>query len=222
MAISFPQGAVLDVFTGVNGTTLPAYSANWTLIAAGAVPTLQIQSNAATGTAVGNNGNFWNPRKYGPNCDAFIQVTTKPTNGGVVFIFARTVDPTALATLSGYATFYVENLAGTDTIGIYRFDGGTPTQLGSSVNQEVSAGDAIGVRCIGNQIQSWYYNGATWALMDTQTDSTYSAPGYISLLLSDAINTVRLDNFGGGNIAIGNEIGGSIVGGTTVGGMAAR
>jgi hypothetical protein len=199
--MAFPAGTTLDAFTGTNGDDLPAYSANWSPLLAGAVANLEIQDNAATGVGNGvNSGNYWDTQTFGPHCDFSILVTTKVASGGSVGVMARMVDPAVTADFDGYMVRGNNVGAGTDTIQIRRWDGAVSTLLGVGFSQEYSAGDSIGIRCEGDQISAYYHNGTSWSLLGTETDATYGAAGYAGLIILDLANTCRLDNFGGGTL----------------------
>lgn len=193
--MAFPSTSVLDNFTGTNGTDLPVYSSNWQTAPTGGV-NLEIQSNAATGTAAAsNNTNSW-ATSYGPDCEVYVTITTKPADGNILLLLARGVQETSLATADGYCLRFAP-VAGTDTITIQRIDNGAQTSISSAFSQEVSNGDSIGLEIIGNTLTAYYKpSGGAWTSLGSTTDSTYTTAGKIGLLTSST--TIRLDDFGGG------------------------
>lgn len=203
--MAFPSTAVLDNFTGTNGDDLPTYSANWSAMTN--ATNLEIQSNAATGTSgAGNNANYWNVSNFGPDCEAYCLVTTKPADNDVILLLARLVNETDLATADGYACRLL-SLGATDTIDIVRIDNGAVTAVGSAESQEITNGDSFGFTAIGDSFQIYYKSGAgAWGTLGTaKTDATYSAAGKLGLY-TDA-NACRIDGWGGGTIVTEPVIG---------------
>lgn len=193
--MAFPSTSVLDNFTGTDGTDLPVYSANWQATPTGG-STLEIQANAATGTSAGgNNTNSW-VTDYGPDCEVYVTINTKPADGNVILLLARGQQTTSLLTADGYALRFVQN-AGTDTFVIQRITNGAATSLSSTFSQEVTNGDSIGLEIVGNTLTAYYKaGGGAWTSLGSTTDSTYTAAGKIGMLTSST--GVRLDDFGGG------------------------
>jgi hypothetical protein len=138
---------------------------------------------------------LWNPATYGPNCEAYIDVPTKPGNNSSVGVVGRW-DTTGH---NGYGVFVIA-LAGTDEVRIYRSDAGVSTQIGSSVVREFTSGESIGIEIVGNTITAYIKSGGTWSAIGSATDSTYTAAGYIGLSVPSS--AARADNFGGGTAAI--------------------
>jgi hypothetical protein len=196
--MAFPTTSVLDNFTGTNGTDLPVYSANWQATPTGG-SALEIQDNAATGTSAGgNNSNSW-VTDYGPDCEVYVTINTKPADGNVILLFARGLQTTSLLTVDGYVLRFVQN-AGTDTFVIQRITNGAATSLSSTFNQEVTNGDSIGLEIVGNTLTAYYKSGGgAWTSLGSTTDSTYTGAGKLGILTSST--GVRLDDFGGGTYA---------------------
>lgn len=198
--MAFPSTAVLDTFTGTNGDDLPTYSGNWQAAPTGGV-NLEIQSNAATGTAAAsNNTNSW-AADFGPDCEVYVTITTKPADGNVLLLVARGVQTTSLGTIDGYCLRFAP-ASGTDSLIIQRIDNGAQSNLVAPISQEVSNGDSLGLEIVGNTLTAYYKaSGGSWTSVGTVTDSTYSAAGKIGILTSS--NTIRLDDFGGGTYVSG-------------------
>lgn len=198
--MAFPSTSVLDNFTGTNGTDLPVYSANWQSAPAGGV-NLEIQSNAATGTAAAsNNTNSW-ATDFGPDCEIYVTITTKPADGNILLLVARGVQTTSLGTIDGYCLRFAP-ASGTDSLIIQRIDNGAQSNLVAPISQEVSNGDSLGLEIVGNTLTAYYKpSGGAWTSVGTVTDSTYTAAGKIGMLTSS--NTIRLDDFGGGTYVAG-------------------
>src|SRR5438105_2562421 len=95
----FPTTPVLETFTGA---LVSPPNASWTRInAAGA----DIQQD---GTGLGNNQSisvgahdYWNPGTFGPDCEAYLTVTTLPASG-ILRLHVRVANPGNNATRNGY------------------------------------------------------------------------------------------------------------------------
>lgn len=191
----FPTTSILDVFTDTNGVDLPVHDANWSTLAGTSV--LEVQDNAATGSVAAACSGYRNNANFGPDCEVFATIATLPANGAFTNLFIRLNE----TTFNGYS-LVLSHLAGTDTIHISRVDAGVPTQLGAANNQELAAGDAVGMSCVGSTLQAYYKpSGGSWApLGTTRTDATYSAAGRAGLYVDGAV--IRVDDFGGGTVVL--------------------
>lgn len=156
---------------------------------------LSIFSNKLTPATGGGQSAEYTTTSYGPNCECFVTVDTKPTSDAdAVGLIARgsTGSPAR-----GYYLFAI-NKTGTDIFSLYRNVAGTYTQLGSNVSQEYSAGDKIGLSCVGTTIKGWLYTGGSWSVVITQTDGNITGAGFFGAYMNGTV--ARLDDFGGGNI----------------------
>lgn len=189
--MTFPTTPILD--TAVRANEGPPPSANWTTPAAASG--FNITSNKFAGTGAGNVS-VWNPRTFGPDCECYLTVDTLEGVSSSFSVVARAKDTGSLATIDGYAVAH-NQLAGTDTIQIQVLTNGAAVTLGANFNQEVAAGDSLGIRVFGSTIEAWYKSGAlAWTLLGSRTDSTYAAAG--SLVMIGLGTTGRYSNFGGG------------------------
>src|SRR4029077_2131878 len=59
----------------------------------------------------------------------------------------------------------------------------------------------IGLSVIGNTLTAWGYTNGVWAVINTRTDSTYSAAGYIGVSLANSGGDT-FDDFGGGTFVV--------------------
>lgn len=186
--MAFPTTSVLDTFSDTEGPPMTGW----------ATPTgyAGLKSNGSTCLADAANAvGFWNSVLSGADCEAFCTVTTATSSSNTVGVWARCANIGSGATVDGY--FLSMGEGATDLWSIYRVDNGVPTLLGSTFSQEVSDGDSIGIAVIGTTIEAWYKaSGGSWTMLDSRTDSTYSAAGYIGASISDT--TGRIDDFGGG------------------------
>lgn len=106
------------------------------------------------------------------------------------FLYARTND---FSVGAGDAYCYLVNNGSS----LNRIDNGVFTQLGSTMTITIVIGDKFGLSVIGTTLTAYRKPSAgSWGPIDTRTDSTYSAAGYISC--SSNTSADRMDDFGGG------------------------
>lgn len=123
------------------------------------------------------------------SAEIIITVGTAPaTNGQVILSFYVAVG-------SSYQQYYLTftKLSGTDTVTLKRADSGGSTQIGSTANQEIVAGNKLAIRKVGSAFTVAYWNGTAWTVLITGTDSTWSGALYGAIYFFDT--TVRLDDF---------------------------
>lgn len=192
----FPTAPVLDNFNRGDGAVGAAWTDIFTGGAGGLVETNRVCSD-------GNGSGYWEARwNAGTFLDSEVYVTfpTAPS-GAVIALWARhngTVD-----TGSSYA-LQVNPTTSPDTWQFARLDAGTPSNIGASFSQNVSAGDSLGLRVTGTgttvTLEAWYKpSGGSWTSLGTRTDSAagrITAAGYVGISLGGT--AVRGDDFGGG------------------------
>lgn len=179
----FPTTGILDAFNRANeGPPMTG----WTDSIAG----MQIVSNQTVGNAA-PSVSYFSASTYGPNAEIHATIATKPAAGVQVVLFY--FDP---VTFNGYGTF-LGSEAGTDFIGLYRYDAGSPTII-SIVAQELADGEKLGYRRLDNTHTSWLFTGGVWVEVGSASDSTYTAAMRVGILIEDI--TTILDDFGGGTV----------------------
>lgn len=186
--MAFPNTSLLDNFNRANEDL--DVSANWVQNAADD-DSMRIVSNQVEGNTSGTYfGNIWNTALSSDDHEAWIDIATKGNNGQIIgALYIRTNDPTGTPT--GYY-IYVTQQGGTDTVNCDRYSGTSFTGIGSTYNQEWSAGDQLGASISGTTIEA-FINGTS---IGTWTDSTYSTGKYIGANLQGTV--AELDDFGGG------------------------
>lgn len=186
--MAFPTTDILFDFT----TNDAAPMTGWTDIANGV--------SAAGGIGVGSVTTDINVSKttasYGPDAEGYFTIVTKPSNGNGLGVAVRIDGSNA-----GYFVT-VQTASGTDSVLIFRIDAGPDfTQLGSTISQEFSVGDALGIEVIGtsNNIKAYRKpSGGSWGQIGTtQSDGTYTAAGKLQLEIDFA---GQVDDFGGGTV----------------------
>ena len=196
--LAFTQTAMAatasDNFNRANG----ALGASWTKISDGA---LTISGQAVAGTAAANySGDLWTASTFGGN--QFSQVTTTSTQltGGQWIAVAVRANSTGQ---QAYVGLYFWN-NGSPDMRLYRRNGGTWTQLGSTYSSgPLAAGSQLQIRAVGSTI-SLMQNGTT-RISVTDTTLTSGAPGIY------AYGKGRADNWTGGDVST-YSVGGTVSG----------
>ena len=190
MPISTP---VLDDFNRANGSL----GASWTDVITVGDSALTISSNQVTGSGTAFCSGYWNVGQFGARQEAYVTVATKVANTENCGVYVRLVSP-GTAGVDGY---YVETVtqAGTDQIKVFRIDNGVFTTIGSTINQEWTAGDILRFYANGSVLQVFVISGGVETQAGSDySDTTYQTGGYIGM---DCENTTgRLDSFGGGTV----------------------
>ena len=198
---TFPTTGELDNFNRANENPLSNGGA-WSATALRPSPsnfTLKVVSNVAV-SARGATGSAQSYllATYGPDTEVHVTIATKPATTRVISLILRIVDPT-LTTFDGYQITFTAIDAASDTLRYFRWDNNAATQLGSTVNQELSVGDKIGVDMISSTLAGYYKIGAgDWTAIASTTDSTYTLAGNIALEINDLVGAA--DDFGGGTV----------------------
>lgn len=194
--MAFPLSAILDDFNRADAN--PA-GGSWTGVTSFGVGDVQIVSNTLKGVANAAGGCFayWNTIMSGADAEAYCTIPTLPATNEYLDIGIRCVDMATAVTIDGY-NVRLTKLSGTDTIVMNRIVNGALTAL-HTTNQEVSAGDSIGISAIGSTI-SYYYKASAgaWTLLGSVTDTTYTAAGYNAVGIGGTAPSVAIDDFGGG------------------------
>lgn len=136
---------------------------------------LQVISNQCAPMDAGDNASYFSTAMTGPDVEAYITIATHPAAGGQSSLSAR-LDPSTGGSGSAYSVEH-NPVAGTDTIDIAKTIAGTWTRIGGPYNQELAAGDKLGIRCIGNVIEAWVFTSGAWTLVGSVTDSALPGTG---------------------------------------------
>lgn len=203
--MAFPTtSTVLDNFNRVS------IGANWTACFGGGA-NLNVDGAAVYQTA-GFISAFWNPATYGPDLEAWITISTKPTNNDgsnpSCWLIGRAQTPSA--STADWYELDVLPAAGTDAWQLYRNINNSFTLL-TSGTQEWTNGDKLGLEILGSgatvTINGYRHNGTSWSNFATYSDTDanrITAAGYIGTGISDVSPfPCRLDDFGGGTVSAG-------------------
>lgn len=194
----FPSTAVLDNF---NYTSNPVPTPPWD---SHRIDDLTVATQLkATGTALASNtsgaGNGKYGTSFGADQEVYCKLLTTLSTGDYVFLAARiSQTPSDTNHWQGYGLIYI---AGTGWQ-LRRYDAGASTVLGTTVTTPaLASGDSIGMSVVGSTLTAYRKPaGGSWTALFTRTDTTYSAGGQIGVELGDTTATMRLDDFGGGDV----------------------
>lgn len=197
--MAFPTTSVLDNFNRADEATLSG-GGNWNGPTEGSPrSSLTLTSNQVTGHSTSTSSSWWAASSFGPNSECGIRIPTKNVNGSTDYLWINLATPGSTA-VDGYFIAVNYN-SGTDTIEVYRIDNDGFTIINSAVNQEITAGDSIGVWHDGvNTLKVYLKTGGVWSLLGTFPAATYLS-GYIGLGADR--DTGRLDDFFGGTVSGG-------------------
>jgi hypothetical protein len=139
---------------------------------------------------------YWNPATYGPNCEAFVTLTSY-VSSDLIRIGAR-VTGAGTNTISGYFV----SISSSGVWSIIRFDSSTdPVILRSGPTQPLASGDKIGIRIVGSNVSALLYTPTGgWNIVlsyNTAADThRYTTAGAFALWFKAS----TADDFGGGTI----------------------
>ncbi len=150
---------------------------------------LEIVSNRARGNTAGVfNGSYRGP--YGADQEVYFVVPTISVGNRIEGYLRVNID--GLGT-DGYCV----SVVGT-TWTLRVVNNSTSSALGAHfTGPAIAAGDAIGARVIGTDLEAWHKPAAgSWTQLFTRSDSTYAGPGMIGArMFGDAF---EIEDFGGG------------------------
>ena len=187
----FPTTPILSDFSSAGGPP-PTGFTNW--VAAGLVAT----GGQCAPSGTGLRGGYWTTAMTGADVEVYIDIAVEPSSGGSSTLVAR------LDTGTTNAYMLVLGETAPDALTLQRMDAGVSTTL-DSTTQELAAGDAYGIRCVGQLIEGWVRLDGIWTRKLSAEDATYAGTGSnnkLALLLNDSVTTARYDNFGGGVVAV--------------------
>jgi hypothetical protein len=198
--MAFPTRTVLDTFDRANASTLGANWANNLIIAyAGATSDAAIASNLCTGLAGNYHGLHYTSTTYGPDCEAFLTLSTVlPLGDGDGHGLYLRIQQPGTSTYDGYLLSVV-TAGSPNTWDILKVTDGVEVSVGGNVSQNIANGDKIGFEAIGSTLTGYLFTAGSWSQVIQRTDSTYAGAGLIGAYFT-AGTTWAGDDFGGGTV----------------------
>ena len=198
--VLFPTTPLLDNFNRADNAGPP--SASWSSPAFQGDTNLKISGNKVMGTGAFGDA-YWNATTFADGEVYATLAALPPSTTQGYYLSWRFINHNSAGERGYYAYFMRDGTFGY----IRRWDGpGSSVLLVNFVLPgALSVGDKIGVRMIGTAITVFCYTAARWQVVATASDSTYTSPGTIGLVLEEA-TTSAFDDFGGG--PYGGSLGG--------------
>ena len=125
------------------------------------------------------------------------KLVTVPSTG--VFQLIARIQATDTQTYGTGSTFVTVSFdADGDTTLFAKHIDGVFTQFGTgSLDTPLAAGQEVGMRIVGNNVEAWHKPGATWILVDNAAIGTFPASSGKLGLYTEGGTTWVIDNFGG-------------------------
>ncbi len=192
---SFPTDGMLDNFNRADSASL---GSNWGAFSG--YSNLDLNGNQcrnpATAGTTAYAGNYYNAAQYGPDCENYLTLAARPTDGAYMMLRVGGT----LSTPNAYA--FGLNSGGSGVHSLLRVDSGLPTPLGATFSQALAVGDSIGISAVGSTLSAYYKpSGGNWTLLASRTDSTYSSAGYLAV--ASTVGGWKADDFSGGTVSGG-------------------
>lgn len=151
---------------------------------------VNLASNQVGGSAGGICSAWYNASLPGADCEVYATVPVPPgspiTN---VRVYARIATP-GTAGVDAYFLQYTGN----GTWSLFRLTNASATSIASG-SVGLSAGDKIGISCVGSTISAYVYTGGAWSLLGSATDATYGAAGYAGIGMNGGVSGAAVDDF---------------------------
>jgi hypothetical protein len=186
--MAFPVNGVLDNFNRANATPM---GGSWSGKIRSADVDLSINGNVAHANSAGNASAVWSPA-VADDQEAYATVVTADVSD-TSEVWVRLTSAGGAAP-NGYRILFTDNGAGSDTLQLYRVNGGVFTQLGSTFTGTIASAQKIGIDAVGTTISAYSTTTGTWSTRVTATDSAWTTG---SLAIITTAND-SLDDFGGG------------------------
>ena len=191
----FPTTPVLDDAERADENPL-SDGGNWNGPIRGNLELLKIVSNqfAHHDGAGAQGAMWWTPEQFTRPLEVHVEIPVLSGVAGVYYCISNAPPDTT------NVDFYSWQWQTSTTMRLYEVLNGVFTQVGSDYAITLASGDAIGVYLDENGIHNLYHkpSAGSWTLIDSVDDDTFTS-GFIGMTCG-ANATVRLDNFGGGEV----------------------
>lgn len=204
--MAFPTTGTLDNF---NDTENPM--TGWAqILDPGSFP-FRFSSNGTYAEQNDSNAHeYWSATTFGPDStgvEVWAEFTAVSDDTGTFSLWLAYASLGSL-NVDGYALSITKTAgAGNDSWQLVSVTNASPTNIGTALTQELSAGDSVGVEKVGNVFTIYYKaSGGSWTSLGTRTDESnlYTGSPNIGMGSSAALaNNWRINNFGGGTLVAG-------------------
>jgi hypothetical protein len=137
--------AVTDSFTGTDGTALPTYSANWSIVAPSTYNNAEIKTNAVS--SVGSSGNRYSGRTWANDQYSQAVVVALPDIRWAVVVRGTTADA-----VTYYAGGINPGSLGHNRYVIWKAVNGVVTELAIHGSQSMLATDVVKLEVVGTSL----------------------------------------------------------------------
>lgn len=185
----FPTTALLTTFNGADEDPL-SEGGTWVDGIQAGVPAVRRVANEADTQAAGGDCQACYDTAFAADQEVYATILEVPSAGQGVAVWFGIIDNNT-AGVDAYLVYYDSG-----NFGIAKCVNGTVSGLGTATSKTPAVGHKIGGRRIGTTIQAWYFNGTSWSLDQSVTDSSVTGSGRLGIELNGG---GRFDDFGGGN-----------------------
>jgi len=177
--MAFESCNLLSDFHGPNES--PILEANrWFKLNSDNTTNLTRSGNKAASSSSVTGESYYTPGLFGPIVEVYCTIDTMPASGNNIDITLRIQNAGGASSYHGYRLRMLDT-AGTDQLQLARVDSSILTNIGTPLDRNFSVGEKIGIRCVKNVIEGWYYSGGVWTLGTTALDNTYPNAGNVAL-----------------------------------------
>lgn len=188
--MAFPNASVVVLDDGNRANEDPlSNGGSWTTMAGLSAPAI-VSNKISTNQGATYVGSSWTRTSY-LNVDVTMDIDTLNASSEF-YLYARSQAATDAA--NKYVLLIINNGA---TWRLLKKIGGANTTITESFPSLASgAGRKIGLHVLGSALEAWYFDGSTWSLVLSGTDSAIGGSGFIGFLAG--VNTFITDNFSAG------------------------
>lgn len=198
----FPTTGVLD--NANRAAEGPPPSASWGAPIYSGQSGLVVSANQLAASAVGWKDSYWSATVFGADQEVFATIATSPAGENAIFLHFRLQTSGLGTSPNGYVARFGPGSPDW-TLSLAVLQAGALTTLGTFVTvpaTNFAAGVAIGAEAIGSTLRALYKPAAgSWTEALSRTDTTWTGAGRVGAEINDT--TIRLDDFGGGNVVTG-------------------
>lgn len=191
--MAFPTTDIITNFPGADEDPLSEGGAWQNNGMQPSTPRVRLVSNEADTQAAGGDCQSVYNTSFAADQEVFATISEVPSAGQGIAVWGRIVDQNTSG-VDAYLCYYDSG-----NFGLAKCVNGTVSGIGTATSKTPSIGHKIGLSMSGTTIEAWYYNGSSWSLDQSLTDSSVTGAGYLGIELNQG---GRFDDFGGGAIVV--------------------